>query len=98
MRQLRGRIGFVLGDLPNWMDAQFLRGASGALVIAAVLLVIITMFVVKSIGTRVVVVLLLLASVAGLVRYRQTLDHCDKAGCACRLFGQVVPGDNCSNR
>ena len=97
MRHLPVTIGFVLGDLPKWMDAQFLRGASGALVIAALLLVLIIMFVVKSVGTRLVAIVLLGAAVFGLVHYRQTLDRCDKSGCACKLLGQQVQGDNCSS-
>ena len=37
------------------------------------------------------------AAVFGLVHYRHTLDHCDKAGCSCVLFGQTVQGGNCSH-
>jgi hypothetical protein len=79
------------------MDAQFLRSASGGLVIAAVLLVLVLMFVVRSIGTRLVALILLGAAVFGLVHYRQTLDHCDKTGCTCSLLGQTVRGQNCSS-
>ena len=80
------------------MDAQFLRSASGALVIAAVLLVVILLFAVKSIGTRLVAIVLLGAAVFGLVHYRQTLDRCNKSGCRCVLLGQTVQGGNCSTR
>lgn len=79
------------------MDAEFLRSASGTLVVASLLLVLAVLFVVKSIGTRLVAILLLGAAVFGLVRYRQTLEHCDKTGCACELFGQTVRGDRCSS-
>jgi hypothetical protein len=85
----------VLADLPNWMDVQFLRSASGTLVVVSLLLALVAMFVVKSIGTRLVAILLLGAAVFGLVHYRQTLDHCNQTGCSCKLFGQTVQGDNC---
>jgi hypothetical protein len=87
----------VLAELPNWMDAQFLRGASGTLVVAALLLVLVVMFVVRSIATRLIAIVLLGAAVFGLVHYRQTLDHCGKTGCACTLLGQTVQGDNCAS-
>jgi hypothetical protein len=87
----------MIADLPSWMDAQFLRSASGTLVIVSLLLALLILAVVKSVGTRVVAVVLLGAAVFGLVHYRQTLEHCDKTGCACRLLGQTVQGDNCSS-
>jgi hypothetical protein len=87
----------VLGDLPTWMDVQFVRSASGTLVVVSLLLVLVVMFVVKSVGTRVVAILLLGAAVFGLVHYRQTLDRCNKTGCSCKLFGQTVQGDNCKS-
>jgi hypothetical protein len=77
------------------MDVRFLRTASGTLVVVSLLLVLVVMFVVKSVGTRVVAILLLGAAVFGLVHYRQTLDRCNKAGCSCKLFGETVQGDNC---
>jgi hypothetical protein len=85
---------FVIGELPAWMDAEFLRNASGTLVIAAVLLALVLMFVVRSVGTRLVAIVLLASAVFGLVHYRQTLEHCDQTAGSCRLFGEVVPGDN----
>jgi hypothetical protein len=86
----------VIADLPTWMDAQFLRTASGTLVVAALLLVIVLLFVVKSLGTRLVAIVLLGAAVFGLVHYRQTLERCNRNGCSCSLFGQTVQGGNCS--
>jgi hypothetical protein len=78
------------------MDAEFLRNMSGALVVVSLLLALVLMFVVRSVGTRLVAILLLGAAVFGLVHYRQTLEHCDKTGCSCKLLGEVVQGDNCS--
>jgi len=89
---------FVSAALPTWMDAQFLRSASGTLVIVSLLVALVLMFVVKSVGTRLVAILLLGAAVLGLVHYRQTLEHCSKAGCSCKLLGEVVKGDNCSSK
>jgi hypothetical protein len=80
------------------MDAQFLRSASGTLVVLSLLLALVLMFVVKSVGTRLVAIVLLGAAVFGLVHYRQTLEHCDKVGCSCKLLGEVVKGDNCSSK
>ena len=87
----------MIADLPTWMDAHFLRNASGALVVAAFLLALILLAVLKSVGTRLVAVALLGAAVFGLVHYRQTLDRCDTKGCACVLLGQTVQGGNCSS-
>ncbi len=86
----------MIADLPNWMDAQFLRSVSGTLVIVAVLLALVLMFVVRSVGTRLVAIVLLGAAVFGLVHYRQTLERCDKIGCECKLLGENVQGGNCS--
>ena len=77
---------------------QFLRTASGATAIVAVLLVLVLLFVVRSIVLRVVSILLVGAAVFGLVHYRETLQRCAQHGCQCKLFGQDVPGDNCSSR
>jgi hypothetical protein len=85
---------FVIAELPGWMDAEFLRNASGTLVIAALLLALVLMFFVRSIGTRLVAIVLLGSAVFGLVHYRQTLEHCDQSGSSCRLFGEVVRADN----
>ena len=79
------------------MDAQFLRSAAGTLVVVSLLLVLVAMFTVKSVGTRLVAIALLGAAVFGLVHYRQTLDHCSKTGCPCKLLGQTVQGDRCSS-
>ena len=78
------------------MDAEFLRSASGTLVLVSVLLVLVVLFAVKSLSTRLVAIVLLGAAVFGLVHYRQTLEHCSKTGCECTLFGQPVRGGNCS--
>ncbi|HET9729880.1 MAG TPA: hypothetical protein VFR41_10690 [Acidimicrobiia bacterium] len=88
-------MGSVVGVLPDWLSVDFVRNASGALIIAAILAILIVMFLVRSIGTRLVVVILLGAAVAGLVRYRTTLDHCDQTACECKLFGEDVPGGGC---
>jgi hypothetical protein len=86
----------VIADLPTWMDAQFLRSVSGTLVVVSVLLALVLMFVVRSIGTRIVALVVLGAAVFGLVHYRQTLERCDKIGCECKLLGENVQGGNCS--
>jgi len=86
----------VMAELPSWIDAEFLRSATGTLVVVAVLSALVLVFVVRSIGTRIVAIVLLGAAVFGLVHYRQTLEHCDKVGCECKLLGEVVRGDNCS--
>jgi len=85
---------FVAGELPKWIDAPFLRSASGTLVVLGVLLALVLVFVARSVGTRLVSILLIGAAVFGLVHYRQTLEHCDQAGSTCRFFGEVVHGDN----
>jgi hypothetical protein len=86
----------MIAELPSWMDAQFLRDLSGTLVLVSILLALVLMFVVRSVGTRLVSLMLLGAAVFGLVHYRQTLERCDKIGCECKLLGEDVQGDNCS--
>ncbi len=86
----------VIAELPSWINAEFLRDASGTLVLVSVLLALILMFVVRSVGTRLVALMLIGAAVFGLVHYRQTLERCDKIGCECKLLGEDVKGDNCS--
>ena len=76
------------------MDAEFLRTASGTLVVLALLLALVLAFVVRSVGTRLVALVMLGAAVFGLAHYRQTLEHCDQPGSSCRLFGEVVEADN----
>jgi hypothetical protein len=63
--------------------------------IIAILILLIAVFLIRSIATRVLVIVLLGAAVAGLLRYRETLDTCDKQGCACKLFGENVEGGGC---
>jgi hypothetical protein len=87
---------FVIAELPGWMDAEFLRSASGTLVVVALLVALVLMFMVKSVATRLVSIVLIGAAVFGLVHYRQTLEHCDKVGCECSFFGEVVRGENCT--
>jgi hypothetical protein len=89
-------LAFVIAELPSWMDAQFLRTLSGVLIVGAILLALIFMFVVRSVGTRIVALVVMGIAVFGLVHYRQTLEHCDKVGCECKLLGENVQGDNCS--
>ena len=86
----------MIAELPSWVDAEFLRDVSGTLVIVSIVLALILMFVVRSVGTRLLALVVLGAAVFGLVHYRQTLEHCDKIGCECKLLGETVRGDNCS--
>jgi hypothetical protein len=86
----------LLGDLPDWMDVDFLHTAAGALVVVAIFALLIAVFMFKSIAARVLVVVLLGAAVVGLLRYRETLDHCDKTGCACKFLGEDVKGGGCA--
>ena len=85
----------MIAALPSWMDAQFLRSASGALVVAAALGVLALLFVLRSLSVKIVSLLLVGAAVFGLVHYRHTLERCDAHGCACKLLGQSVPAEHC---
>ena len=78
------------------MDAQFLRTVSGTLVLVSILLALVLMFMVRSIGTRIVALVVLGSAIFGLVHYRQTLERCDRIGCECKLLGENVQGGNCS--
>ena len=85
----------MVADLPKWVDVQFLRELSGTLVVVGILLAVVLMFALRSLGAKLLAVLMIAAAVAGLAHYRQTLEHCGADGCACVLFGQPVHADNC---
>jgi hypothetical protein len=82
-------------SLPSWVDVDFLRTAAGVMALVAIVAVLVAVFLIRSIGTRVLVFVVLGATVAGLLHYRQTLVDCDKQGCACTLFGEEVRGGGC---
>jgi hypothetical protein len=71
------------------------RFRSVTLVLIAVLVVLVALFVLRSVARKVITIVVLGLAVAGLVRYHQTLERCDDKGCACKLFGESVPSDNC---
>ncbi len=85
----------VVGSLPDWLDLHFARNATAVLAIVAVVLLLIVVFTVRSVATRLIVVVLLGVAVFGLLHYRQTLNHCDKSGCECSLFGSDLKGGGC---
>jgi hypothetical protein len=88
----------VIAKLPDWADVQFLRSVSGALVLGGVLLALVLLFAIRAITRKLFAILVIGACIFGLVHYRQTLEHCNDKGCACKLFGQtVVGGRNCTN-
>jgi hypothetical protein len=87
----------VIADLPSWVDVKFLESASGTLVLIAVLLVLVLLFAVRSLARKVITMVVIGAAVVGLVRYHQTLQRCDRKGCACKLFGASVRSDICPN-
>jgi hypothetical protein len=86
----------VMGaSLPDWLDLHFARNATAVLAIVALVLLLVVVFTVRSVATRLIVVALLGVAVFGLLHYRQTLDHCNKAGCECSLFGSDLKGGGC---
>jgi hypothetical protein len=91
-------LGSLVATLPDWLDLKFAKTASAALAIAALILVVTVIFLVRSVGTRLVAVVLLGAAVFGLLHYRDSLTHCDKTGCACKLFGENLKGGGCASR
>ena len=52
---------------------------------------------VRSVATRLIVVIVLGTAVFGLLHYRQQLDDCDKHGCTCTLFGEDLKGGGCTS-
>ena len=86
---------YVIADLPTWVDVQFLRDTSGTVVVGAILLAVVLMFVIRSLTSKIIVVLLIAVLVGTLVHYRGTLSRCGDNGCACVLFGQPVHNDHC---
>ena len=88
---------FVISALPDWADVQFLQSVSGFLIVGGILLVLVFLFVIRSIARKLFVILVIGVSIFGLVHYRQTLEHCNDKGCSCKLFGEtVVGGKNCN--
>ena len=85
----------MIADLPSWVDVQFLRDTSGTVVVVAILLAVVLMFVIRSLTSKVIAVLLIAVLVGTLVHYRETLERCGTDGCACVLFGQPVHNDRC---
>jgi hypothetical protein len=85
----------VIADLPNWVDTKFLESMTGTFVLIAVLVVLVLLFVVRSVARKVLTIVVIGLAVAGVVRYHQTLQRCDDKGCACKLFGESVPSDKC---
>jgi hypothetical protein len=86
----------TLGSLPTWLDLSFVRVASGVLTVASVILVVVVICTIRSVGTRLVIVVMLGAAVFGLVHYRDQLDHCDKQGCPCKFLGDDLKGGGCA--
>ena len=86
----------VLADLPDWLDLDFTRTAAAVLAIVAVVLLLAIVFTVRSIGMKIAAIVLLGGAVFGLLHYRQTLDNCDKNGCACELLGEDLKGGGCT--
>ena len=85
----------ILAELPEWADADFLKGFSAAMVLVAAALLIVTLIWAKSFGVRVVVLVLVAGGVFGLFRYRESIVDCEKT-CDCSLFGEAVHVDACS--
>jgi asparagine N-glycosylation enzyme membrane subunit Stt3 len=86
----------VLGEFPSWLDVDFTRSAAVFLAVFATVVLVAVIFTVRSVATRLVVVALLAASVFGLLHYRADLEHCDRNGCSCKLFGQQLEGGRCN--
>jgi hypothetical protein len=86
----------VVGKLPDWLDLEFAKTASAVLAVAALIVVVGIIFVVRSVGTRLVAVMMLGGAVFGLLHYRDQLNHCDKVGCQCKLFGEDLQGGGCA--
>ncbi len=83
----------MVAALPDWMDTSFLEGASAVLIFVAIALIIVTLITVRSLGTRIIVMLLLGAAAFGAFQYRQHVEDCAKT-CDCSVFGEDVPEDD----
>ena len=87
----------LLGSLPDWLDLDFARTSAGVLAIIGLILVVVIIFMVRSVATRLIAVVLLGAAVFGLLHYRQQLNDCDKNGCSCTFLGEDLKGGGCSS-
>ena len=88
----------MLGDLPTWMDFEFVKTATGVAAILAVIAAVVVLCTIRSLATRLLLVALLGASLVGLLHYRETLTNCDKHGCACKFLGEDLEGGGCSQQ
>ena len=85
----------LLAELPSWLSVGVARNTAVGLAIGATVLLLLAMFLMRSVALRVVSVVILGCAVFGLLHYHSTLDHCDKHGCACTLFGEKLQGGGC---
>ncbi len=85
----------LLGDLPSWLNVDVARNAAVGLAVAGTILLVFSLFLLRSIVLRIVAIAILGCAVFGLLHYRSVLDHCDTHSCACTLFGQELKGGGC---
>ena len=86
----------VLGNLPSWLGVDAVRDIAAGLAVAAIVGVMVVVFFVHSVAARIVAIVVLGAALFGLLRYRSELDHCDRNGCTCTLFGHDLKGGGCA--
>jgi hypothetical protein len=85
-----------MATLPAWMDLEFVKATTAVLAVVSLILAVVIVCSVRSVGTRLVAVGLLGAAIFGLMQYRDTLDTCDKRGCACTFLGEDLEGGGCA--
>jgi hypothetical protein len=86
----------LVGELPTWLDVDSARTGAAVLAFVAIVLIVVVMFVVRSVLARVLAVLVLGGAVFGLLHYRSVLADCTKNGCPCTFLGEDLPGGGCT--
>ncbi len=81
-------------EWPDWLDAEFLRSASTAGVFVVCVLLLVVIFWVRSLATKLLLLVLLAAGAFGLFVYRDDLKQCAST-CDCSFLGDHISSEGC---
>jgi hypothetical protein len=80
--------------LPDWVDAEFLRTSATVAVFVAVVAILLVFIFIRSMGTKLLLILLIGAGALGLFVYRDELKECART-CDCSFLGEDVAAEGC---
>lgn len=82
-------------DWPDWLDAEFLKSATAVGILVACLLILFVFVFVRSIATKVLLVVLLGAGAFGLFVWRDEVKECAPT-CDCSFLGEHISSEGCN--